>query len=103
MCNCKALFRDLIVDDFMVNLLEKLPKSVEQVEFLRDGTWRAKQNVSSGVSVKQINLKANSLELVDVTITPVKQRKRLVIDLTTSPMVSKTRNFSGVIDLTMSP
>ena len=87
----------------MVDLLEKLPKEMHQVEFLKDGTWRAKQAVKSNLSVKNITLKGNSLGAVDLTFSPEPTRQHLVIDLTESPLPNKCIKFNDVIDLTMSP
>ena len=104
-CKCLAPLSELVVDGYIMGILEAVPKDVKSVEFTSDQCWKIKGRESSLTS----NTGNRSSENSD-------QGNNVVIDLTfdTPKKSDQKASFSNVhsyfekdgpqvIDLTLSP
>ena len=101
-CKCLAPLSELVVDGYIMGILEEVPDDVKSVEFTSDQSWKIK---GGDCSLKSINRSSDNSE----------QGNNAVIDLTfDTPKKSDQKKFSNinsnfdkdgppVIDLTLSP
>lgn len=101
-CKCLAPLSELVVDEYIMGILEAVPEYVKSVEFTSDQCWQIK---GGDCSVTSINKSSDNSD----------QRNNVVIDLTfDTPKKCDKKKFSNVssnsnkdgppvIDLTLSP
>lgn len=103
-CKCLAPLSELVVDGYIMGILDAVPEDVKSVEFTPDRCWKLKEGDYSLTSINRSSVNCNS-----------DQGNNVVIDLTfDTPKKSDQKKFSNVdsnfdkdgppvIDLTMSP
>ena len=101
-CKCLAPLSELVVDEFIMGILEAVPEDVKSVEFTSDQCWQIKGGDCSLTSINKSSDDPNQKNnvVIDLTFdTPKKCNKKKFSN------VNSNSNKDGptVIDLTLSP
>lgn len=101
-CKCLAPLSELVVDGYIMGILESVPSDVKSVEFTPDGYWKIKQGDCSLTSINRSseNSSQGNNSVIDLTFdTPEKVIQKKFSNVGSN----QESNAPPVIDLTLSP
>lgn len=101
-CKCLAPLSELVVDEYIMEILETVPEDVKSVEFTSDRCWQIKGGDSSLMSINKSSDDSGqrNIAVIDLTFdTPKKCDQKKFSNVSSNSY----KDGPPVIDLTLSP